>query len=187
MTLLAPEPSGELDSGRLAEAIRLSLAVAGLTVQIRQAAGDAYAQALRQGEGELALLEVSPSLDDPHFLLRSLVASDAAGRGSATNVAFYRNTAADDVLLRASQLAFRPERLRLYQRLQAQLAEDLPYLPLYVRLQWAVARPAVRDLRLDPGGRHRLDRVWVEASPEPSGPPGPLGPAPPPAIPGGGQ
>jgi len=181
MTLLAPEPSGELDSGRLAEAIRLSLAVAGLTVQIRQAAGEAYAQALRQGEGELALHEVRPSLDDPHFLLRPLVASDAAGRGGATNVAFYRNLAADDLLLRASQLAFRPERLRLYQRLQAQLAEDLPYLPLYVRLQWAVARPTVRDLRLDPAGRHRLDRVWVEAPPEPPGP------TPPPGIPGDDQ
>lgn len=178
MTLLAPEPAGELDSGRLAEAIRLSLAVAGLTVQIRQAAGEAYAQALRQGEGELVLHEVGPSLDDPHFLLRPLVASDAAGRGSATNVASYRNPAADDLLLRASQLAFRPERLRLYQRLQAQLAEELPYIPLYVRLQWAVARPAVRDLRLDPAGRHRLDRVWVEALPEPSGPP-------PPSAPGG--
>jgi peptide/nickel transport system substrate-binding protein len=170
LTLLAPDPSGELESGRLVEAIRLSLAVAGITVQVRQEAGDAYLAALRQGAGELALHEVALRLDDPHFGLSPLVASDAAVRGSGTNVAFYKNPLADSLLLRASQLAFRPERLRLYQRLQAQLAEDLPYIPLYVRLQWAVARPTVRDLRLEPTGRHRLDRVWIEA-PAPAPPP----------------
>ena len=37
------------------------------------------------------------------------------------------------MLSRAGQLGFRPERLRLYQRLQALLAEELPYVPLYVR------------------------------------------------------
>src|SRR5262249_51835948 len=56
----------------------------------------------------------------------------------------------------------------------------LPYLPLYVRLQWVVARPGVRDLHLDPGGRHRLDRVWIAAPPQPA-PPAPT--APPAAVP----
>ncbi len=56
------------------------------------------------------------------------------------NFSFYRNARLDDVLIRASQLSFRPERQRLYQRSQAMLAEDLPWLPIYVRLQWAVAR-----------------------------------------------
>ncbi len=188
LTLLAPEASTGVDTARLAEAIRLSLAVAGITVPVRQLAGEAYLQALRQGEGELALVEVEELIDDPHFVLRPLVASDGAITGAATNVAFYRNALADGMLLRASQLGFRPERLRLYQRLQAQLAEDLPYLPLYVRLQWAVARPGVRDLRLDSGGRHRLDRVWIEAPPEPAAPapaasappaPAPVAPVPP--------
>ena len=37
-------------------------------------------------------------------------------------------------------------------RAQAMLAEDLPWLPIYVRLHWAVARPEVRNLRLHPSG-----------------------------------
>jgi peptide/nickel transport system substrate-binding protein len=189
LALLAPDLGGELESPRLTEAIRLSLAVAGVTVKPRPEAGEAYLQALRRGDGQLALHEVALSIDDPHFLFRPLLASEAAVPGSATNVAFYRNPAADSLLLRASQLAFRPERLRLYQRLQTQLAEDLPYIPLYVRLRWAVARPGVRDLRLDPGGRHRLERVWVEAppaaAPAPASPtpPPPAVPLPPPAVP----
>jgi peptide/nickel transport system substrate-binding protein len=79
-----------------------------------------------------------------------------------TNYSFFRNARLDDVLIRASQLAFRPERQRLYQRAQAMLAEDLPWLPLYVRLVWAVARPDVRGLRLHPTGYHRLTTVGIE-------------------------
>ena len=50
------------------------------------------------------------------------------------------------MLTRAGQLGFRPERLRLYQRLQTLLAEELPYVPLYVRVQWMVARPEVKGI-----------------------------------------
>jgi peptide/nickel transport system substrate-binding protein len=177
LTLLAGDLPGGPDPGRLTEAIRLSLAVAGFKVLVRQPAAEAYDQALRSGEGELALHERVLEIDDPHFGLRPLLASEFAVRGSASNVAFYRNPLVDNLLLRGSQFAFRPERLRLYQRLQQQAAEDFPYIPLYARLQWAVARPGVRGIRLDPAGRHRLDRVWLDAPPAL-----PL-PAPPPAAP----
>ena len=66
------------------------------------------------------------------------------------------------MLIRASQLSSRPERQRLYQRAQAVLAEEMPWLPLYVRLQWAVARPEVRGLRLHPTGFHRRSGVTLE-------------------------
>ena len=72
------------------------------------------------------------------------------------NFSFYRNPRLDDVLIRASQLSSRHERMRLYHRGQALLAEDMPWLPIYVRLVWGVARPEVRDLRLHPTGFHRL-------------------------------
>jgi ABC-type transport system substrate-binding protein len=71
------------------------------------------------------------------------------------------------MLARASQLGYRPERLRIYQRLQGLLAEELPYVPLYVRLQWVVARPGVHGVRLDPGGLHRLERMGVDPPPAP--------------------
>ncbi|PYO51731.1 MAG: hypothetical protein DMD83_27165, partial [Candidatus Rokuibacteriota bacterium] len=89
---------------------------------------------------------------------------------SAVNFSFYRNSRLDDLLIRASQLFFRPERERLYVRAQAVLAEELPWIPIYVRLHWAVARPEVRDLRLHPSGSPRLDRVWLESQPTPPAP-----------------
>jgi peptide/nickel transport system substrate-binding protein len=157
LTLLVPVDRPGPDRERLAEAVRISLALSGLNVQVRAEAGDAYLRALRQGEGDLAIHE--------------LLASSAAVRGIATNVAFYRSASVDSMLTRAGQLSFRAERLRLYQRLQTLAADELPYVPLFVRLQWAVARPGVRGLRLDPGGLHRLERAWVETTPAAGGPP----------------
>jgi peptide/nickel transport system substrate-binding protein len=163
LRLLAPESRSGPDVSRLVEAIRISLAVAGLTVRVRTERTDAYERALRHGETELALAEAAWEVNDPHFALWPLLASDAATRGSGTNVAFFRSPAMDALLLRGSQVAFRRERSRVYQRIQALVAEEVPYIPLYARREWALARPGVRGLRLEPDGGHRLERVWVEA------------------------
>jgi ABC-type transport system substrate-binding protein len=176
LTLLAPR-GGDTGPDRLAvaEAIRHSLAVAGVQVNVRVAPGERYAEILQRGEAHLALIERASEVNDPHFLLSPLVASAAAARGRPTNVAFYANALADNLLLRASQVTFRPERQRLYHRLQTLLAEELPYIPLYVRRQWAVARPTVEGLHLDVAGRHRLDHVRIRrpVTPSASFPPGP--------------
>jgi peptide/nickel transport system substrate-binding protein len=111
----------------------------------------------------MALAEGTVLGGDPHLFLYPLSTSEGATRGrQAFNFSFYRNPRLDDMLIRASQLSARPERQRLYQRAQAVLAEEMPWLPLYVRLQWAVARPEVRGLRLHPTGFHRLSGVTLE-------------------------
>lgn len=176
LTLLAPETLSGPDASLLAEAIRLSLAASGFTVTVRAEPEDAALHALRQGETDLAIHEVPLGINDPHFFFRPLLASEAARPGNATNVAFFRSPLVDGMLLRASQLAFRPERLRLYHRIQTHLAEELPYIPLHVRQQWVVARPTVRGLRLDPSGLHRLEQAWVEAAPDLAAPPAPATP-----------
>jgi len=48
------------------------------------------------------------------------------------------------------------------QRAQALLADDMPWIPIYVRLVWGVTRPEVRNLRLHPTGLHRLNTVTLE-------------------------
>jgi ABC-type transport system substrate-binding protein len=114
----------------------------------------------------MALVETMVLGGDPHLFLFPLSTSEGALKGPrALNYSFYRNPRLDDVLVRASQLSFRPERARLYQRAQALLADDLPWLPIYVRLVWAVARPEVRNLRLHPTGFHRLHGVSLEGVP----------------------
>ena len=114
-------------------------------------------------------------MNDPDLFFRRLLGTDGATPGTATNVAFFRSPLVDGMLTRAGQLGYRPERLRLYQRLQTLLADELPYVPLYVRVQWMVARPEVKGIRLDPGGLHRLERMMFEPPPAPP-PRAPLNP-----------
>jgi ABC-type transport system substrate-binding protein len=184
LTLVVPDLGGGLEGARLADALRAALAAVGFRPRVRVEPVEAAAALLRRGEADLGLFETRLEVDDPHFFLRPLLASDAATPGSATNVAFLRSPLVDGMLGRASQLGFRPERLRLYQRLQAHVAEEGPYQPFYTRVQWLVARPEVRDLALQPSGLHRLERFWVEPPPPPAPPPSaPASGAPAPSAP----
>jgi peptide/nickel transport system substrate-binding protein len=155
-----------LDQGRVAEALRASLVAAGLAATVSPEAPDAAFRIAQRGDHQAVLLEMQADAGDPHFLLYPLSTSEGAQKGpTAWNLSFYRNPRLDELLIRASQLTFRPERLRLYTRAQSALVEDVPWVPLYVRLHWAVARPDLRELRLHPSGFHRLDRLWVEGAP----------------------
>ena len=173
--LLVAEGGKRLDQARLAEAVRASLATVGISAPIQTEPPDAALQLARTGQHQMALLEARVEAGDPHFLLYPLSSSEGASKGAgAMNMSFYRNRALDDLLIRASQVSFRPERRRLYARAQSILAEEVPWIPLYVRMHWAAVRPEVRNLRLHPSGNPRLDRVWVDqalppASPVPSG------------------
>ena len=111
----------------------------------RAEATDAALVAMRSGAHDLALAEARAEAGDPHLLLYPLSTSEGAARGpTATNFSFYRNARLDDLLIRASQIFFRPERQRVYARAQAFLAEEIPWIPLYVRLHWADKAPGAQ-------------------------------------------
>jgi peptide/nickel transport system substrate-binding protein len=177
LTLLASDQVSGPEAAGITEAIRLSLSAVGFRTRVRLESPDAAGAAARQGTAELTLHEEMLEVNDPDVFLRPLLATDGTTLGSATNVAFLRSPLIDGMLVRGSQLGFRPERLRLYQRLQGLLAEEVPYVPLYVRLQWMVTRPGVRGVRLDPQGLHRLERMGLEPPAPPTPPPAPAPPA----------
>jgi len=164
---LVADAGARPEIAQAAERIREALGAASIAVSVRAEATDAALVAMRSGAHDLALAEARAEAGDPHLLLYPLSTSEGAVRGpTATNFSFYRNARLDDLLIRASQIFFRPERQRVYARAQAFLAEEIPWIPLYVRLHWAVARPEVRNFRLHPSGNHRLDRAWVEIPPQ---------------------
>ena len=150
---------------RLAETLRAALGAVDIPVALRSESADTLRAMLQAGDHDMALVEGSVAGGDPHLLLYPLSTSEGASKGPrAANYSFYRNPRLDDVLIRASQVSFRPERARLYQRAQVLMAEEMPWAPLYVRLIWAVARPEVRGLRLHPTGFHRLNAVALEGA-----------------------
>lgn len=162
-TLLLPDAPATVDLRKLAGAIEAMLGAADIPIQRRVETADATRAALQAGDYDLALAEATLAGGDPHLFLFPLSTSESAAKGPrALNYSYYRNPRLDDVLIRASQLAFRPERERLYQRAQAMLAADLPWIPLYVQLHWAVVRPDVRGFRLHPTGVHRFHAVGLD-------------------------
>jgi peptide/nickel transport system substrate-binding protein len=162
-TLLLSEARSRVDQAKLSQALRTSLAAAGLAVTIRATSAETALALMETGEHQMALTEGWIEAGDPHFLLYPTSSTEGATKGAgAMNFSFYRNHRLDDLLIRASQLFFRPERERLYIRAQALLAEDLPWIPIYARLVWTVGRPEVKELRPHPSGSPRLDRVFIE-------------------------
>ncbi|HYB53942.1 MAG TPA: ABC transporter substrate-binding protein [Thermoanaerobaculia bacterium] len=151
------------EATKLGEAIRAALAAAGVAVTPRVEHAESALLQAQAGRDDLAVFEAVADGGDPHFLLYPLSTSEGAMRGpTATNFAFYRNAHLDDLLIRGSQISFRPERQRVYARAQSFLADELPWMPLYVRLHWAVARPELRNFRLHPSGSHRLAPAWID-------------------------
>jgi peptide/nickel transport system substrate-binding protein len=161
--LLIPGDLSGVNATKLAESMAAMLGGADIPVRVKIEPSEMVRAALQGGAHELALAEASVVGGDPHLFLFPLSTSEGARPGPrALNFSFYRNPRLDDVLIRASQLSSRQERARLYQRGQALLADDMPWLPIYVRLVWGVARPEVRNLRLHPSGFHRLAPVVLE-------------------------
>lgn len=160
-TLVAVGNGGDLNVSKLAETLALTLGAADIPVTVRTESGPGARSSLQAGDYDIVLTEATVLGGDPHLFLFPLSTSEGVAKGprAALNFSFYRNPRLDDALIRASQLAFRTERQRLYQRAQAMLAEEMPWIPIYVRLQWAVVRPDVKGLRLHPTGLHRLDAL----------------------------
>jgi len=173
ISLLIGDDGQRGDQTRVAEAIRASLAPAGITVPIQTESPEVALRIARNAQHQMALIEARVEAGDPHFLLYPLSSSEGATKGAAAvNLSFYRNRTMDDLLIRGSQVSFRPERQRLYFRAQTMLSEEVPWIPVYVRLHWGRARGEVRNLRLHPSGNPRFDRVWVD-QPGPGAPSAP--------------
>ena len=167
-TMLVADTAAPVSLRKLAARLEAMLGEADIAIQRRVEPPDVTRAALQAGDYDLALAEAVVGGGDPHLFLFPLSTSESAAKGPrALNYSYYRNPRLDDVLIRASQLAFRPERERLYQRAQAMLAAELPWIPLYVHLQWATVRAEVRGFRLHPTGFHRFNGVTLEASGQP--------------------
>jgi peptide/nickel transport system substrate-binding protein len=160
-TLVAVDTGQGVSAQKLAETLAVTLGASDIHVTVRAEGGTGNRPSLQKGDYGILLTEASVVGGDPHLFLFPLSTSEGSKGPRALNYSFYRNPRLDDALIRASQLAFRPERQRLYQRAQSMLADEMPWIPLYVRLQWAVVRPEVKGLRLHPTGLHHLESVSI--------------------------
>jgi peptide/nickel transport system substrate-binding protein len=137
---------------RVARAIQANLADVGIRVElVVQPFGDHLAST-RSGVHDLCLLGWVGDNGDPDNFLKQFD-RDNTVPGSAINVAFYRDGLVDALLEQAQETDDRLERERLYARIQEQIAEDVPWVPLAHTLIAIAARDDITDLIINPTGQ----------------------------------
>lgn len=142
------------DPQRIASLVRSDLEDAGFRVEIVNREFKSHLHTTRNGDYEMALLGWIADTPDPDNFLRTFFHSDAAVKGSATNISFYRRDEMDRLLDEAVRTTDVEKREALYSEALALWAEDLPLVPLVQGEQITVLDDRVGGYRLSPTGNH---------------------------------
>jgi peptide/nickel transport system substrate-binding protein len=137
---------------RVGRAIQANLTEVGLHVELVFQPFNRHLETTRNGEHDLCLLGWVGDNGDPDNFLQQLD-RDNTQVGSAINVAFYRNSLVHQLLSQAQETDDRLERERLYARVQEEVADDAPWVPLAHSQVALAARDDVTGLILNPTGQ----------------------------------
>ncbi|MBI5365936.1 MAG: ABC transporter substrate-binding protein [Planctomycetes bacterium] len=151
-----PEPK------KVAQILQADLKEVGIEVTIHSPEWQAYLDALRHGEHELAIMGWITDNGDPDNFLYPLLDPDNAVLGSALNISFYNNPEVHKLILQAQGQLDAEKRLALYQRAQQILREDTPILPLAYLPEFAATAKSVKGYKPHPIGLVRLAGVTLE-------------------------
>jgi peptide/nickel transport system substrate-binding protein len=130
-----------------AAAIQHDLARVGVAVDVRSSEFQTLFADVVRGNFQLYTLQFV-GVTDPDMLRR--VFHSAQEPPAGLNRVFYRNPETDRLIEQASSAETDEERLRFYARAQQVIAADVPYVPLWYRLNLAVYQPDLHGVRLSP-------------------------------------
>lgn len=137
---------------RVARAIQANLAEIGIQTRIELNPFVKHLDHTRNGDHDLCLLGWVGDNGDPDNFLQQLDRENTV-IGSAINVAFYRDALVHQLLVQAQEAGDRLERERLYARVQEQIADDVPWVPLAHSQVALAARDDVTGLIVNPTGQ----------------------------------
>jgi peptide/nickel transport system substrate-binding protein len=115
---------------QVAEYIKKSLQKVNIEVTIKTFSWDEYLNRIKNGEHELALIGWTGDNIDPDNFLYTLLASDNAKPGLASNYSFYKNKEIDLLLNQARETTNLEFRKNLYRKLLEAADYDMPSIPL---------------------------------------------------------
>lgn len=125
-----------------------------------------YLDRVGRGEHDLALAGWIGDHGDPDnflsFIFGSANIDDVVG---GTNVLFYSNDEVDRALDEGRREPDQEQRKLAYYRVQEQVANDLPWLPLAHAHQLVGSHPALEGLLLHPSGLLRLEHIRWQRNP----------------------
>ena len=115
---------------QVAQYIKESLKKVNIEVTINVYSWDEYLNRIRNGEHELALIGWTGDNIDPDNFLNTLLSSDNAKLGLASNYSFYKNREIDTLLTQARETNDMVFRKSLYKKLLEIVNYDMPAIPL---------------------------------------------------------
>ncbi|WP_028783688.1 ABC transporter substrate-binding protein [Thalassobacillus devorans] len=113
-----------------AQAIQEMLKEVNIEVEIVENEWDSHLSATENGEHDMAFLGWTGDNGDPDNFLYVLLDKDNAKKGSAGNIAFYKNDELHDILKKAQTELDQDKRSSLYKEAQEIIHEDAPWFPI---------------------------------------------------------
>ncbi len=146
---------------RLFEPIAADLRAVGFDVQVRQFDWRALDSLASSGDIQAFVMSWVADLPDPDAFLYPLFHS----RGQS-NLFGYHSTRADSLLEEGRTLSPGPERNQVYARLQEQILQDVPMIPLYHNSLAYAWNTTVRGVEIGPCGISLLPfrSVWIDVA-----------------------
>jgi peptide/nickel transport system substrate-binding protein len=148
------------DGKKVAEAVQADLKNVGVDVQLQTYEWATYLDKTKNGEHEMALLGWSGDNGDPDNFLHVLLSGENA-KAPASNIAFYSNSEVTNTLNMAKAETTQAKRSALYEKAQALIHKDAPWIPI-AHSQVAMPMDArVNGYVMNPNETRRFNTVWI--------------------------
>jgi len=97
---------------------------------------------------------------DPSNFLDVLLNGDRITAQNSPNRAFYNNPEVNRLLRQAAGMTDLTARLKLYQRIEAMVVDDAPWIFVYYPNTYVMAQPWVKNFQIHPVWSSRDERIW---------------------------
>ncbi|TCP70480.1 ABC transporter substrate-binding protein [Baia soyae] len=156
------EPRPYMPNGKkVAEFMQEDLKKIGINAKIVTYDWQTYKDRVGKGEHQMALYGWTGDNGDPDNFLYVLLDKDNTRTPDAGNVAFYKNDALHDTLIKAQQSTDQKARTDLYQKAQEIIKKDAPWVPLVHATVPEAARAEITGWIPHPTGSDKLLNVSI--------------------------
>lgn len=156
-----PVPRPYMPDGRkVAEAMQADLAKVGINAKIVSYEWTTYLDKTKNLEHDMCLMGWTGDNGDPDNFLYTLL-SKAAARNPVLNYGYWLNDKFDSLVSKAKETSNFDQRVKLYKEAQEIFADQAPWVTIANSLVMVPARKFVNDFQIDPVGKRRFHKVWL--------------------------
>ncbi len=149
---------GRWPYANIGQILKATVADLGIQVEIETVEAGAWNEALKSGDYHLTMMPYTLMTGDPDFFMSNWVWSQ--GSLNQRRSYGYANPRADELVVSAIAEVDEAVRKLQYDELQAIVAEDVPFTPLYHEITIYATRRTVRDLTLDVQFKPSLETAY---------------------------